>query len=56
MKLWKWLKGLFKSTPTESPNSGNNNPAKVPPAEPIPEIPTQEEVDNFPDTNDYGLS
>lgn len=48
MKLWKWFKSLFKSTPTESPNSGNNSPTKVPPVEPIPEIPTKDEVESFP--------
>lgn len=42
MKIWKWIKNLFKSNSSEAPNTS------VPPINPIPEIPTEEEVENFP--------
>lgn len=44
MAWFKWIKELFKSNPTnEIPPS-----VVIPPARPIPEIPTKEEVNNFP--------
>ena len=49
MKPITWIKNLFKKK-----QGSESSPVIVKPVEPISEIPTQEEVDNFPDTNDYG--
>lgn len=42
MKIWKWIKSLFKSNTPKTPDSS------VKPSGPIPEIPTSEEVEQFP--------